>query len=234
MRSPQRRPVSRGNQEKSFGLRDRKALRPSLTNEASSPSRQITQSPRRGSAASQAFAAPPRRVSRKIETPTRAGDIGRGGAPTTPTNNPTRGNDPDEQLASELDSATRELENSGLLVPSAFPDDLLEPELPPTPTQLGRQKIPEALQSRLSGSNIGRRSGNDLLEPSTLKPAETTLSGLNEEELDEPDVRKRKSVRRELLAQLNQLKDDVAELEKWAKRGPDKLQPDQEAVASLM
>ncbi|OKL62484.1 hypothetical protein UA08_02711 [Talaromyces atroroseus] len=221
-RSPQRQPVSRssrGNPERPLGLRDRKALRPSLTNEMSSPPRQTIQSPRRGPLAAQAFAAPPRRVSRRLETPTQGGDIGSGGAPTTPLNNFMRGSDPDEQLASELNSATRELENSGLLAPSVLPDDSLEPELPPTPTQLGRKRMP----------------GKDLSGPRTLHAAETTLR--SEPEPEEPDVQKRKNVKRELLAQLDQLKTDVAELEKWtdrAKRSLDKPQPDPEAVASLM
>lgn len=157
----------------------------------------------------------------------------------TPTNNSAQGTDPDAQLASELDSATRELEKTGLLAaPSALPDDdSLEPELPPTPTQLGRDKATGTSQSLLSSLSTGTSLRKGLSGPSALGADITTTDSLDEEELNEPDIRRRKKVKRELVAQLDQLKADIAQLEKWsdwAKRGPDKPQPDQDTVASLM
>uniref|UniRef100_A0A093UW78 Uncharacterized protein n=1 Tax=Talaromyces marneffei PM1 TaxID=1077442 RepID=A0A093UW78_TALMA len=252
-RSPTRSP-QRQQQGISFGLRDRKALRPSLaTNTGSSPLRALSQSPRRGGAIAatqqQVFAAPPRRVSRRIESPRRsvARDTEvRGGeqlveAEKRRETTPIRQNDPDEQLASELDSATRELEHSGLMAPSSFNDDLPEPELPPTPTQLGREKRLKASLDLLSSPSAGRRLRRDLLGPSKLgiggvAPTEDIRDD-EDEELDDPAMQERKKLKRELLEQLDQLKADVAQLENWtnrAKRGYESQRADQEDVSKLI
>lgn len=245
-RSPTRSP-QRQQQGIPFGLRDRKALRPSLiTNNESSPLRALSQSPRRGGvvAASQqqVFAAPPRRISRKIESPTRdvAGDSEverRERVDTTPI----RHDNPDDQLASELDSATRELEYSGLLAPSSLNDDLPEPELPPTPTQLGREKSLKASQDLLSSPSLGRRLRRDLSGPSKLSAADTVptqhIREDEDEEVDDPAMQERKKLKRDLLAQLDELKADVALLENWtnrAKRNDGGHRADQEDVLNLM
>lgn len=190
----------------------------------------------------QAFAAPPRRISRKLESPrrsvTRESEVEREeGVETTPI----RQDDPDEQLASELDSATRELENSGLLAPSSFNDDLPEPELPPTPTQLAREKRLKAAQEFLSSPSAGRRLRRDLLRPSRLGVTDVAspedIREDEDEDLDDPALQERKKLKRELLAQLDELKADVALLENWtnrAKRGYDGQRAGQEDVSSLM
>lgn len=149
-----------------------------------------------------------------------------------------RQNDPDEQLASELNSATRELESSGLLAPSALPDDSLEPELPPTPTELGRRRIKEVSQDLLSSPRPERRIRKDLFGTSTLRSIDVVSNtDTREEEFNDPTVQKRKGLKRELLAQLAQLKADVAQLEKWTDRAErvfDDQPTDQEDVSSLM
>ncbi|KAF3406376.1 hypothetical protein DPV78_000826 [Talaromyces pinophilus] len=245
-RSPKRSP-QRQQQGISFGLRDRKALRPSLTtNTESSPLRALSQSPRRGGAIAaaqqQAFAAPPRRISRKLESPrrsvTRESDAEREVRVET---TPIRQDDPDEQLASELDSATRELENSGLLAPSSFNDDLPEPELPPTPTQLAREKRLKAAQELLSSPSVGRRLRRDLLRPSRLGVTDVAstedIREDEDEDLYDPALQERKKLKKELLAQLDELKADVALLENWtnrAKRGYDGQRAGQDDVSNLI
>lgn len=251
-RSPQRQQQS-SNQRISFGLRDRKALRPSLTtNTESSPLRALSQSPRKGGAIAaaqqQVFAAPPRRISRRIESPRRSvardSEV-RGGEQQVEREErvettPIRQDDPDEQLASELDSATRELEHSGLLALSSFNDDLPEPELPPTPTQLGREKRRKASQELLSSPSAGRRLRKDLWGPSRLGVASVVpTEGTHEDEdedLDDPAVQERKKLKKELLAQLDHLKADVALLENWTNRarGYAGQRADQEDVSNLM
>ncbi|EED18347.1 conserved hypothetical protein [Talaromyces stipitatus ATCC 10500] len=257
-RSPQRQQQS-STQGIPFGLRDRKALRPSLTaNTESSPLKALSQSPRRGGAIAaaqqQAFAAPPRRISRRLESPRRSsgresetyvnqgGEGGEGGeGEEGPSQNtPIRQTDLDEQLASELDSATRELEHSGLLAPSALNGDNPEPELPPTPTQLGREKRRKASQEWLSSPSAGRGLRKDLLGPSKLGVADVApaedIPKDEDEDLD-PAVQERKKLKRELLAQLDELKKDVNLLEKWtnrAQRGYDGKRPDQEDVSNLI
>lgn len=245
-RSPTRSP-QRQQQGISFGLRDRKALRPSLTtNTESSPLRALSQSPRRGGAIAapqqQVFAAPPRRISRRIESPLRSvvreSEVGREERVET---TPIRHDDPDEQLASELDSATRELEHSGLLAPSSFNDDLPEPELPPTPTQLAREKRLKAAQELLSSPSAGRRLRRDLSRPSRLGVTDVAstedMREDEDEDLDDPAMQERKKIKRDLLAQLDELKADVALLENWtnrAKRDYDGQRAGQEDVSNLM
>lgn len=157
---------------------------------------------------------------------------------------PIRQDDADEQLASELDSATRELEHSGLLAPSSFNDDLPEPELPPTPTQLGREKRLRASQELLSSPSVGRRLRKDLLGPSKLGLGVEALTedireeGEDEdEEIDDPTLQERKKLKKNLLTQLDELKADVALLEHWtnrAERGHDGQRAGQEDVSDLM
>lgn len=247
-RSPTRSP-QRQQQGISLGLRDRKALRPSLTTYTeSSPLRALSQSPRRGGAIAaaqqQVFAAPARRISRRIESPrrsvTRDSEVEQEERVET---TPIRQVDPDEQLASELDSATRELEHSGLLAPSSFNDDLPEPDLPPTPTRLARENRLGTSQELLSSPSAGRRLRKDLLGPSKLGfGVEVPTEGIHkdedeDEELDDPALQERKQLKRDLLKQLDQIKADVALLENWtnrAKGGHDGQQVGQDDVSNLM
>ncbi|KAH8690950.1 hypothetical protein BGW36DRAFT_432722 [Talaromyces proteolyticus] len=240
------------DRESGFGLRDKKAIRPSLTGtEANLSSNLLGLSPRRGSSNIQAFAVPPRRISRSIETPP-VDNAGREQQQqqqqqqqqpprnTSVVTTPSRRDDPDEQLASELDSATRELENSGLLPDSApLLDTYVEPELPPTPTQLGLEPRPEKQQLNIMSSpSAGRARRREPLGPSGLGTLDLSVP---EPLLDDSQVpaavKKKEALKQELSEQLNTLKEDVAQLEKWAlqaKQGNDSLQLDQEAVSKLI
>jgi hypothetical protein len=148
--------------------------------------------------------------------------------------------DPDEQLASELDSATRELEHSGLLGPLPLPDDYEEPELPPTPTQLGLEQRPErGGRDLLSSPSAGRGRRKAPLGPSGLGEAiDLAVPGRASEDRKVPEaVRKKEAMKSELEAQLDKLKADVAQLEKWAlqaKQGTGESQLGQDAVTNLM
>ncbi|GIC94776.1 uncharacterized protein Aud_002105 [Aspergillus udagawae] len=234
---------TQGDQQKQaetgvFGLRDRKAFRPSLASTAS-PIRAARQagdarSPfsTRRSSGIQAFAAPPRRVSRKI-TPA---DFVFGSPANLPNNarNAEPINTPEDQLASELGSATGEVNVSIDSEQPSLHEEFEEPDLPPTPTQLGLENPPERPRGLLSSSpstQPGRfrtRRTGDLLEksPSKLRRVDygsqtNDLSGLgvivSKESLPEPVVKKQK-LKRELSADLSKLKEDIAELESWSER----------------
>lgn len=241
-RSPSRRPKSRGSQSRqseqpqarSIGLRDRKALRPSLK-PTSSPLKAPRlsggapiHSPSRRSSGIQAFSQPPRRLSKKIVP----ADFTFGSPirqPTRPTQNLS--NTPEGQLAQELGSATREAEmevnlDSGPGDPF-MDEDPLEPDLPPTPTQLGLEKAPDRPRGLLSSSPSTRheqrinRRATDVLQGSPLKSSKFEFPSV--EATDDKDVaqeisptvfEKRRS-RKRLTAELQRLKQDVAELGDW-------------------
>ncbi|KAL1963273.1 hypothetical protein VTN77DRAFT_8496 [Rasamsonia byssochlamydoides] len=227
-RSPQR--PTNESEERVFGLRDRKALRPSLT-AAGSPGGFLALSPRRRSGAIQAFAAPPRRVSRRIEIPNVDGTQEQN------VSTPVHSNTPDEQLASELDSATRESEARNPSVPPLLQEEYGEPELPPTPTELGLEKRPERPKGLLS-SPSSRKHRREGLRPSTLRLDQVQLSSENNQSEDDmPEVvRKKQKLRDELAEQLERLKSEVAQLESWAQRTErlDDPEPDVEAVRNLI
>ncbi|KAF4158881.1 hypothetical protein CNMCM6069_003120 [Aspergillus lentulus] len=221
-----------------FGLRDRKAFRPSLASTVS-PVRAARQagdarSPfsTRRSSGIQAFAAPPRRVSRKI---TPADFVF--GSPASLTNTTTNAepvNTPEDQLASELGSATGEVSVGINSEQPSLHEEFEEPDLPPTPTQLGLENPPERPRGLFSSSpstQLGRfrtRRTGDLLEksPSKLRRVDYgsqtgDLPGLgvivSKESPPEPVVKKQK-LKRELSADLKKLKEDIAELESWSER----------------
>ncbi|KAF7116547.1 hypothetical protein CNMCM5793_005028 [Aspergillus hiratsukae] len=219
-----------------FGLRDRKAFRPSLASTASpiGTARQAgdARSPNRRSSGIQAFAAPPRRVSRKITpadfvfgSPAKIQNIATNDGPA---------DTPEDQLASELGSATGEVNVRLDSEQPSLHEGFEEPDLPPTPTQLGLEKPPERPRGLLSSSPstpLGRfrkRRTGDLLEKSPSKLSRVDygsqagdVSGLgvivSKESLPEHVVKKQK-LRRELSADLKKLKDDIAELESWSER----------------
>lgn len=213
-----------------FGLRDRKALRPSLTSTAS-PIDGPKQSPNRRSSGLAAFAAPPRRVSRRI------GPLDLAlGTPDVKSQNPPadqRPEDtPEDQLASELDSATDDMNANNLDGGLPFlQEELQEPDLPPTPTQLGLERPLGRIKGLMSSSPAAqyekgaRRRVDDIFKSSPLK-LKSFEAGVESGEIPGEDpatdqallsgsALKKREVRKDLFAELQQLKDDIAELETW-------------------
>ncbi|RAK98011.1 uncharacterized protein BO80DRAFT_388331 [Aspergillus ibericus CBS 121593] len=233
--SPPARSPRKANQARmrGLGLRDRKALRPSLTS-AGSPLdsfKRTKQSPAsslsgRRSSGLAAFAAPPRRVSTRI---TASDLVFRSPAATQQTIEEALPTDtPENQLASELDSATGDVD----LNQPSFQDILDEPDLPPTPTQLGLERPPGRPKGLLSSSpnsqqgKWGRRRNTDGLEqsPSKLRRVEygegeeSTEAGLVLDRTSLPEtVLEKQRLRNKLASEAQQLEKDIAELETWSK-----------------
>lgn len=255
-------PASKGNKNgreqelidsRTFGLRDRKALRPSLTADAN-PVDGLKLSPRRRSSGLAAFAAPPRRVSRRIAPSDLAF-----GTPEAKTQNVTDRppeDTPEDQLASELGSATGGFDANNMdanpLPLEEEEEGLQEPDLPLTPTQLGLEKPPgrpKGLSSSSPSAQYEKRARqriNDTPKPSPLrlknsnldaKPDDLSGTGLAMDQglTSESALRKRRA-RKELSNELQQLKDDVAELESWTEKlnKPDKRPDSSEDLGKLM
>ena len=228
-RSPTRPPRDGGNNEqqeeqehvdsRTFGLRDRKALRPSIAPGAS-PMDGPTLSPR------SAFAAPPRRVSRKIGPLDLAF-----GTPEAKPESDTADPPPDDTSGDQLAEPGNDANEDNMDQGPSFLDGLEEPELPPTPTQLGLEKPPGRPKGLLSSSPSARyekraqRRIDDTPRPSALKlesfdatgdPTNKALNAyralLSNAELE------RQQTKKELSAELKRLKDDVAELEAWTEK----------------
>ncbi|KAJ5509259.1 hypothetical protein N7527_011402 [Penicillium freii] len=231
-RSPARRPASKDSAQdpRKFGLRDRKALRPSL-NASASPltrprgSEAPESSPNRRSSGVQAFSKPPRRISRRILP----GDFVFGSPMPQPKN--PESNTPERQLALELGSATREADMDMGPDSSLMDEDVLEPDLPPTPTQLGLEKAPDRPRGMLSSSpsrrqekRAKRRTANALHEsplkavnfqsppPEDLETASLDLGGVS------AAVREKRNSREKSAADLRRLRNEVEEMEAWAKK----------------
>ncbi|KAL2836531.1 hypothetical protein BJY01DRAFT_55774 [Aspergillus pseudoustus] len=243
-RSPARKLSRRASREgqqneaemRGFGLRDRKALRPSITLTASpittlnrSQQSPLSFLPSRRSSGLGAFAAPPRRVSKRIS----ASDL----LFQSPTaSQQTRAetsliNTPEDQLASELGSATgvADMGDDDLEGPSLH-DGFDEPDLPPTPTQLGLERPPGRPRGFLNSSSPGkeqwgkRRATGDLEQsPSKLRiinygtePGEDLTEHVAitmNDALFPESVHKKRKLRRELSNDLESLKRDVVKLE---------------------
>ncbi|KAL4915180.1 hypothetical protein BDW62DRAFT_131475 [Aspergillus aurantiobrunneus] len=236
-RSPTRKSARKDDQQeaetRAFGLRDRKALRPSITL-AASPTDSLKrdqQSPltftSRRSSGLGAFAAPPRRVSKRIsasdllfQSPTASQEIRMEASVV---------NTPDNQLVSELGSATGPTSSSGDMEGPSLHDGFDEPDLPPTPTQLGLEPPPGRPRGLLSSSpsmqhgKWGKRRAMGDLEnsPSKLRTVDygnepEDLMGhvatMNDTLFPESVVKKRK-IRRDLSADLESLKQDIVKLE---------------------
>ncbi|KAJ5175459.1 uncharacterized protein N7482_001336 [Penicillium canariense] len=245
-RSPSRRPTSRGNQNdrpeqtdsRSVGLRGRKALRPSLN--PSSPLKAprmsgspMLLSPSRRASGIQAFSKPPRRLSKRIS----ATDF-TFGSPIRRQSQPAEDllNTPEGQLALELGTATQEADIEPEMEPDLsggfVDDDSLEPDLPPTPTQLGLEKAPDRPRGLLSSSPSARhekrmkRRTTDILQGSPLKTLKFQPPAGEDSNHDTDSTRDSHSAavlekqrsRKSLVAELRRLKDDVAELSKWAEK----------------
>lgn len=243
-RSPSRRPASRGSQRdrseqpdsRAVGLRDRKALRPSLgpSSPLKAPRASVDApilSPSRRASGIEAFSKPARRLSKKIVP----GDF-TFGSPVRKEMPPPQQDTPESQLARELGSATKEPEfegDTGIGVDNSFDDeDPLEPELPPTPTQLGLEKAPDRPMGPLSSSPTARHEKRmkrrivERLQPSPLKSLKFQTPSIEESSDDgsvaqdemTPAVLEKQKLRKSLAAELRSLKDDVGELTKWTGR----------------
>lgn len=151
------------------------------------------------------------------------------GSPIPQPKNP-ESNTPERQLALELGSATREADMDMALDSSLMDEDILEPDLPPTPTQLGLEKAPDRPRGMLSSSpsrrqekRAKRRTGNALHEsplkavnfqsppPEDLETA-SDLGGVS------AAVREKRDSREKSAADLRRLRNEVEELEAWAKK----------------
>ncbi|KAL4888558.1 hypothetical protein BDV59DRAFT_206035 [Aspergillus ambiguus] len=241
-KSPQRTSQDASAARGPFGLRDRKALRPSLGVAGSplDPFRTSQTSPNRRASGIQAFAVPPRRVSRRIvpsdlafQSPTVAKAAGR---------DETRPNAPEDQLASELSDAVGADAGVGLDLDLDLDQDqdqpplreeYEEPDLPPTPTQLGLERAPErpvglGSSSPSARTKVGRRLVDIRQSPSKLRRVEYGAGDDAEERSEstemtgralfpEPVVKKRK-LKNELSAEVARLKKDISELERWSGR----------------
>lgn len=240
-RSPTRRPTSRESQRgrseqpdpRAVGLRDRKALRPSLgpSSPLKAPRASVdapTLSPSRRASGIEAFSKPARRLSKKILP----GDF-TFGSPVRRELPPLEQDTPESQLARELGSATNEPEveeETGIGIDNTFDDeDPLEPELPPTPTQLGLEKAPDRPLGPLSSSPTARHEKRMKRRPvehfhsSPLKSLKFQNPSTEESSEDEslaqdeltPAVLEKQKLRKRLFAELKSLRDDVEELTKW-------------------
>lgn len=221
---------------KMFGLRDRKALRPSLPATASpvDSSNQGKPSPvsqsNRKSGELEAFAAPPRRVSRRIVpsdlTFQSPAGMKREGLDTGIMNTP------EDQLALELGGATGEYDRRGDWNPPDLDKEYEEPDLPPTPTQLGLEKLAGRSRGLLSSSPTtqrqGRRRTADLIWQSPSKLRNIDDGAESESSIEsaiavtralfpEP-VSKKQRLREELNAEAQRLKNHIADLESWSAR----------------
>lgn len=223
-RSPQR-PVSghdeeQRQQDEVIGLRDRKALRPSL-NAPGSPSRLSGSFPARSPTrrASGAFAAPPRRVSRRLFTP----EI----EPSEATRTLSRRNDPDEGSGPKQRGPTEERSAEDDRISersSSSSGDSGEPELPPTPTALGRVR----LRGRPSLSSPSMRQERSKLRREIRQAEDAQTRNAAREDIPE-ELREKLELKEELSAQLERLKADVSRLEHLAKKAEqpsDSFEPD--------
>ncbi|RDW67119.1 uncharacterized protein DSM5745_08985 [Aspergillus mulundensis] len=234
---------------RAFGLRDRKALRPSITLTAS-PSgslnlSQQSQSPlpfaSQRSSGLGAFAAPPRRVSKRIsasdfmfQSPSTSQEIG------------LSQNTPEDQLASELGSVTGLDMHEDVSPPSGFD----EPDLPPTPTQLGLEPPPGRPKGLLSSSpsmqhgKWGKRRATGDLEtsPSKLRTVDygselENFAVTTTDVLFPQSVVKKRKLKREVSIELESLKQDIAKIEGLCdklKQNGEEIEPYLDNISSLL
>lgn len=197
-----------------FGLRDRKALRPSLTSNAD-PAEELQTSPRRRSTVT----APARREP--------------GPADTVDTPEPESQRVPDrtEEGTSESqpDSEVGRAAADNMGSRSSFLQQAFEePDLPPTPTELGLEPPPGRPRGLSSSSpsaqyeKRARRRIDDAPKPSPLKQRLLEADRGSDDDVPETGPTTRESLpsgqskeKKGLSAELQKLKDDVAELEAW-------------------
>lgn len=192
-------------------------------------------SPSRRPSGIQAFTKPPRRLSKRIS----AADF-IFGSPVRKQVPPAieLSNTPEDQLALELGTATQEtgmkveMDSNDLGGGILDDDDSLEPDLPPTPTQLGLEKAPDRPRGLLSSSPSARhekrrkRPAAELLQGSPLKTLKYQSLAEEDTYIDRDStqdnvsaaVLEKQKARRNLEAELRRLKNDVADLSKWAEK----------------
>jgi hypothetical protein len=199
-------------------------------------------SPSRRPSGIQAFSKPPRRLSKRIS----AADFVFGSPVRKQPKQPPQpaedlSNTPEGQLALELGTAIEgagmdvDMESNDLgggFMDDDEDDDSLEPDLPPTPTQLGLVKAPDRPRGLLSSSPSARhekrmkRQATDILPGSPLKtlkfqsPTEESPyddTSITQDNVSAAVFEKHKS-RKNLEAELRRLKNEVADLSKWAEK----------------
>lgn len=137
-------------------------------------------------------------------------------------------NTPEGQLAMELGDATQEADTD-MGDDGAMMGEGIEPDLPPTPTQLGLEKAPDRPRGMMSSSPSLRqekRMRRQNTEPFGESPLKTvkfrSITPTETETSFNPDLsvaaqEKHKS-RKRSATELQRLKDEVEELERWAKK----------------
>ncbi|KAK2760311.1 hypothetical protein FQN54_002379 [Arachnomyces sp. PD_36] len=223
-------------ERRAFGLRDRKALRPSLSGPVDVPSGAegsgATAGDYRRRESSTGFVAPPRRLSRpsterSSRQPSEARE--RSARPSS------RSRNPEEQPTESTYDQGPDTAPDPAYLPA---EELGEPDLPPTPTELGLQPRPVRPQGLLSSSPSTRKekrnrkqgfgSTSSPLKPRVTKsigdkrirqpPTELTFENDQGFERVPESVKTARRLRDELSAQLRRLKKDIAILEKETQR----------------
>ncbi|OJD12556.1 hypothetical protein ACJ73_09330 [Blastomyces percursus] len=270
-KTAQQRPASRGRESVSIadgggevengqsGVRGSRLPRPSSLSATSAlvtelPIRQAIQkfgplSPRRGSNVPVLASQPPRKSSQRSRISLSAEPSAQLPAPRPPS----RGKDPaPEPIVDESIANGRRTRSS------SSPDQGHgEPELPPTPTELGLERVPSRRRALLSSSSPSYRQEkkrkqsirDGVKRPSLLKSKDTEVATDNAvdqvafpripfPEEDVPDlVGDKVKLRDALAAQLARLKEEVAKIEYEAKRygKPDEYPaPDEDSINNLL
>ncbi|KKZ63050.1 hypothetical protein EMCG_02551 [[Emmonsia] crescens] len=263
------RPVSRGRESASIGgggAEDRQSgiggSRLPRTSSISASSTLVTElpirqpipklvsvSPRRGSSVPVSALQPPRRSSQRsrISFSAEPGAQLSATRPTSWSKDPGLGQVVEESVTNGRRTRSSSSPNQGNG----------EPELPPTPTELGRERLPNRPRGLLSSSSPSyrqekkrkRRVKDGVKKPSPLKPKDTELARDNAgddiaspriffpEEVVPDDLGEKQKLRDALSAQLERLKEDIAKIEYETQRyeRPDEYPaPDEESVNNLI
>lgn len=134
-------------------------------------------------------------------------------------------------MASELGNVTRELQMDTGFDGALMDEDPLEPDLPPTPTELGLEKAPDRPRGLLSSSPSMRHERQikrivDPIKGSPLRSLKFQVPEEQEADTAEPvfdeelpvAVAEKRKLRGSLTAELLQLENEVAEMERWASK----------------
>jgi hypothetical protein len=150
-----------------------------------------------------------------------------------PRSNAPDSNTPEGQLALELGDATQEADTDmgsggAMMGEDILGEDILEPDLPPTPTQLGLEKAPDRPRGMMSSSpslrqeKRIRRRNTEPLDESPLKAVKfRSITPTGTETSFNPELsvaaQKKYKSRKKSATELQRLRDEVEELERWAK-----------------
>jgi hypothetical protein len=129
----------------------------------------------------------------------------------------------------ELGDATQEADTDMGSDGAMMGEDILEPDLPPTPTQLGLEKAPDRPRGMMSSSpslrqeKRVRRRNTEPLNESPLKAVKfRSITPTETETSFNPELsvaaQKRYKSRKRSAAELQRLKDEIEELERWANK----------------